>query len=300
MSDSASPAQPEFTVPCKKCGQKKKIQGLGLCIRCYFRKRRAVKAGTVPDMQFEEPPDDLLPEPEPDTPLDEQIAAPNTAPMAQQEMDDLVARAASGALISIPSGGQVSDPNNPKGLDQMVMYLTHRDHVVRRKVIKQMLDAGMDELSIKIVFTTEPALRDRWITPKRDPLLMFDRDFNSIENDKRKARRNRASAQDAYLGEMQMLLRLSRELARDPKAPATVRNSALERIDKLAQQIAIMEGAIRVVPGQGVLPIDLPSPPDPADPADDDEDDDPRDLPGFTVVYDDDEDVEADEDDDDG
>lgn len=232
----------------------------GMCQWHYNRKREAVRNGEIDSLssEWEAPSKPARVEPahpkyEPPVLTVDPKASPGNRPMTPTEVDDLIARASAGDLAMVPDLQQ-PEGTVSEGANRLLDHLRSNWRVLRRKLIRRMLDSGLDDLEIVAAFAMEPDLRSRWVDNVKDPLSVLKRDLDTIRREKKSTRRTREAALDAYMEEIRMLLRASRDIARDPKVPKQAKNDALNRIEKLSQQLAVMEGAVRVVPGQGVMP----------------------------------------------
>ncbi len=252
-----------YKAVCKVCqNPDKDIYSRGMCQACYAKNRRDRIAGRVeegiaiPEEEIGDPLEEYE-ELEPEAPEEGEDIAEyrlTMAPMSQRDVDRLISDASSGNIaLSVPTGDLSADV--PKGLRDMHAYLQQFGYEFRRQIIKQMLTLGMSQLQIMAAFTNQEELRQRWIDPVRNPLDMFKRDFAAVEKELTKKKRSRGrDALQTYIERLEISYRQSNALANDGKATAQVRNGAMQMAHKIARDIAILERAIRTVPGQGDIP----------------------------------------------
>lgn len=233
---------------CADCTEKKKIVARGLCNSCYVKRRR----------KGQELPPRVAP-PVKVRPLPEERPTQYAGPLSQNEIDALAFGVAQTATeppnLDEPEGGE------SKGRATIREYLERNDHIARREVIRQLLGLGLTELQVITTFYNDESLCCRWVDPVVQPLTMFSNDFAAIKKERRKSLMVGGNI-TGYVEHLKAFLRMAHRMASDSSTPAPIRSTLLQAGIKLARDIALAEGVIHVVPGQGDLPLRRPGEPD--------------------------------------
>ena len=185
-------------------------------------------------------------------------------PLTGEQRDQILIRTATRG----PEPVDVSaDPNKmTRGHYQLWAHVRSHDAIFRRDIIRRLQALGQDDLSIIATFIAEPSLCERWVDPLRNPKEVFRKDFLLLRKLSKKRSRSSAVSLRDYIERLGLTLRMSFEVASDKDVPATVRKDMLILSGKLARDIALLEDAIKPIPGSGDVPAQsVYKNPDPVD-----------------------------------
>ncbi len=242
-------------VLCLGCGQGKKIHAKGLCRACYQTGRRK---------SDQEKPNDFPISPEAADETDELAFTPPD-PLTRKQVDEVIIKGHAGG-IPYAVGPVIAKKAKSERSALIREYLQSIAPDFRRKIIKHMMNMGYDQKEVIAAFYSDDALREHYIEPMRDPKGMFERDFKAVSKDiKDQKHRSVDIDTNTYIERLEMLFREAMDQAAHALSAST-RSQGLAMAEKLTQQIAAMQGVVKVTVGQGYVPASAqPSSPDGAD-----------------------------------
>jgi hypothetical protein len=135
-------------------------------------------------------------------------------------------------------------PDDPEEKNDVGDYLTRSRTEFRRTEVQYLIDLNKSDDEIVAAFDSTASLR-KYITGSKAPLVMLRRDIALLREDD--------DGKPEFLIGLERTRRLALRHLSDPGLSATVRSRIIQTLAKIEQDLAVVRGEARTVPGRGLV-----------------------------------------------